>query len=228
MKKPVVKQRLLHRIMKITLFQFVLALVFSSVTLANSVNGQRKLDTKVTIAVENLSLDNALSKLEKFAHVKFSYNSRLPQLNQKVSIKANQETLSSILNRILKPLDITYTEISNQIILQNNLKLESHGDPVIKGKVTDQNGVPLPGATVTAKGTNTFVYTDFDGTFSIKIPVNCHQLVVSYVGMATKEVEAEGTSLTIVLSELEQSLKEVVITGYEKTSKRTFTGAVSK
>ncbi|MEO8238621.1 MAG: SusC/RagA family TonB-linked outer membrane protein [Flavobacterium sp.] len=228
MKKSVGKQRLLYRIMKITLFQFVLALVFSSVTLANSVNGQRKLDTKVTIAVENLSLDNALSKLEKFAHVKFSYNSRLPQLNQKVSIKANQETLSSILNRILKPLDITYTEISNQIILQNNLKLESHGDPVIKGKVTDQNGVPLPGATVTAKGTNTFVYTDFDGTFSIKIPVNCHQLVVSYVGMATKEVEAEGTSLTIVLSELEQSLKEVVITGYEKTSKRTFTGAVSK
>ena len=228
MKKSVGKQRLLYRIMKITLFQFVLALVFSSVTLANSVNGQRKLDTKVTIAVENLSLDNALSKLEKAAHVKFSYNSRLPQLNQKVSIKANQETLSSILNRILKPLNITYTEISNQIILQNNLKFESRPDPVIKGKVTDQNGVPLPGVTVTAKGTNTFDYTDFDGSFSIKIPVNCHQLVVSYVGMATKEVEVEGTSLTIVLYELEQSLKEVVITGYEKTSKRTFTGAVSK
>ena len=52
MKKPVVKQRLLFRIMKITLFQFVLALVFSSVTMANSVKGQIKLDTKVTIDLQ--------------------------------------------------------------------------------------------------------------------------------------------------------------------------------
>lgn len=228
MKKSVGKQRLLYRIRKITLFQFVLSLVFSSVALANNVNGQRKLDTKVTIAVENLSLDNVLSKLQKSAHVKFSYNSRLPQLNQKISIQAHQETLSSILNRILKPLNLTYTEISDQIILQNNLKFESHTDPVIKGKVTDQNGAPLPGVTITAKGTNTIVVTDFDGSFSIKIPITCHHLIASYVGMETKEVEAGNTFLTIVLNEVEKSLKEVIITGYEKTSKRTFTGAVSK
>lgn len=228
MKKSVGKQRLLYRIMKITLFQFVLALVFSSVTLANNVNGQRKLDTKVTIAVENLSLDNVLSKLQKSARVKFSYNSRLPQLNQKITIEAHQETLSSILNRILKPLNLTYTEISDQIILQNNLKFESHTDPVIKGKVTDQTGAPLPGVTITAKGTNTIVVTDFDGSFSIEIPITCHHLIASYVGMETKEVEVGNTFLTIVLNEIERSLKEVIITGYEKTSKRTFTGAVSK
>ncbi len=49
MKKPVVKQRLLFRIMKITLFQLLLAFVFSTVTMANSVNGQKKLDTRVTL-----------------------------------------------------------------------------------------------------------------------------------------------------------------------------------
>ncbi|WP_163401180.1 SusC/RagA family TonB-linked outer membrane protein [Flavobacterium fluviatile] len=243
MKKPVVKQRLLHRIMKITLFQFVLALVFSSVTMANSVSGQRKLDTKVTIAVENLSLDNALNKLEKSARVKFSYNSRLPQLNQKVSIEANQETLESILNRILKPFNITYAEISNQIILQKNTKLDgfsndkSHNPlfeilsagPIIKGKVTDVSGSPLPGATVLAKGTKVAVLTDFDGNFSIEMPANSTQLVISYVGMETKEIGIENTNPTIILNESGQNLKEVIITtGYEKTSKRTFTGAVSK
>jgi TonB-linked SusC/RagA family outer membrane protein len=243
MKKPVVKQRLLHRIMKITLFQFVLALVFSSVTMANSVNGQRKLDTKVTIAVENLSLDNTLSKLGKSANVKFSYNSRLPQLNQKISIEADQETLSSILNRILKPFNITFTEVSNQIILQKNTKLDGFTTdesstslfeilsvgPIIKGKVTDVNGIPLPGATVLAKGTKIAVLTDFDGNFSIEMPANSSQLVISYVGFETKEIGTENTSPTIVLNEAGQNLKEVVITtGYEKTSKRTFTGAISK
>lgn len=242
MKKPVVKQRLLHRIMKITLFQFVLALVFSSVAMANDVNGQKKLDTKVTITVENLTLDNALSKIEKSAHVKFSYNSRLPQLNQKVSIEANQETLASILNRVLLPFNITYAEVSNQIILQKNVvnpfaNTDNHDSlfdiltagPIIKGKVTDPSGVPLPGATVLAKGTKIAVLTDFDGNFSIEMPANSTALVVSYVGMETREIGIENTSPTVILNEAGQNLKEVVVTtGYEKTSKRTFTGAISK
>ncbi len=243
MKKPVVKQRLLFRIMKITLFQFVLAFVFSSVTMANSVKGQRKLDTKVTIDVVNLSLDNALSKLEKSAKVKFSYNSRMTQLNQIVSIEANDETLSSILNRVLKPFSITYSEVSNQIILQKDSSLAANFEdvnvstslfeslfiPVVKGKVIDQRGDPLPGATVLAKGSKVAVLTDFDGNFVIDMPTNSTKLIVSYVGMETKEVDIVNSPLTISLSELGQNLKEVVITtGYEKTSKRTFTGAISK
>ncbi|MCD0465344.1 SusC/RagA family TonB-linked outer membrane protein [Flavobacterium sp. ENC] len=242
MKKPVVKQRLLHRIMKITLFQFVLALIFSSVAMANDVNGQKKLDTKVTITVENLTLDNALSKLSKSAQVKFSYNSRIAQLNQKVSIEANNETLSAILSRILEPLNISYAEISNQIVLQKstkNLFSDSQNTnslfealvpgPVIKGKVTDPSGVPLPGATVLAKGTKIAVLTDFDGNFSIDMPANSTALVISYVGMETKEIGIENTTPTIVLNEAGQNLKEVIVTtGYEKTSKRTFTGAISK
>jgi len=243
MKKPVVKQRLLHRIMKITLFQFVLALVFSSVTMANNVNGQKKLDTKVTITVENLTLDNVLSKLEKSARVKFSYNSRLPQLNQKVSIEADKEMLSSILNRILIPFNITYSEVSNQIILQKSAANDPFASidnrdtlfgimtagPIIKGKVTDSSGSPLPGATVMAKGTKIAVLTDFDGNFSIEMPANSFALVISYVGMESKEIGIGNTSPTIVLTEEGQNLKEVVVTtGYERTSKRTFTGAISK
>ncbi|OXG06906.1 TonB-linked SusC/RagA family outer membrane protein [Flavobacterium araucananum] len=243
MKKPVVKQRLLHRIMKITLFQFVLALVFSSVAMANNVNGQKKLDTKVTINVANLTLDNALSKLEKSAHVKFSYNSRLPQLAQKVSIDADQEVLSSILNRILIPFNITYTEVSNQIVLQKSAATDpftsSDGSnslfeiltagPIIKGLVTDASGSPLPGATVLAKGTKIAVLTDFDGKFTIEMPANSDALVISYVGMESKEINTSNTNPTIVLTEVGQNLKEVVVTtGYEKTSKRTFTGAISK
>ncbi|MRX39960.1 SusC/RagA family TonB-linked outer membrane protein [Flavobacterium sp. LC2016-23] len=242
MKKPVVKQRLLHRIMKITLFQFVLALIFSSGAMANDANGQKKLDTKVTITVENLTLDNALSKLSKSAHVKFSYNSRIAQLNQKVSIEANNETLSAILSRILEPLNISYSEISNQIVLQKsskNLFSDSENTnslfeslvpgPIIKGKVTDPSGVPLPGATVLAKGTKIAVLTDFDGNFSIDMPANSTALVISYVGMETKEIGIENTTPTVVLNEAGQNLKEVVVTtGYEKTSKRTFTGAISK
>jgi TonB-linked SusC/RagA family outer membrane protein len=243
MKKPVVKQRLLFRIMKITLFQFILAFVFSTVTLANSIKGQKKLDTKVTISFSNLSLYNALSKLEKNANVKFSYNSRISQLNQKVTISATDETLSSVLNSILKPLYIEYSEISNQIVLQNKIAedgimgfepLKSLSQnllppPIVKGKVIDEKGNPLPGATVLAKGTTKAVLTDADGNFTIDMPANSAKLVVSYIGMESLEVTIKSTPLTIILKELGQELSEVIITtGYEKTSKRTFTGAISK
>ncbi|KFF04552.1 SusC/RagA family TonB-linked outer membrane protein [Flavobacterium reichenbachii] len=243
MKKPVVKQRLLHQIMKITLFQLVLALVFSSVTMANTVNGQKKLDTKVTITVTDLTLDNVLSKLAKSAHVKFSYNSRMPQLSNKVTIDADEEVLSSILNRILKPFNISFSEVSNQIVLQKTASanplenLDASNSifetlvpgPIIRGKITDQTGSPLPGATVMAKGTKVAVLTDFDGNFSIEMPANSDRLVITYVGMETKEIGIENTSPTVILNEAGQNLKEVVVTtGYEKTSKRTFTGAISK
>ncbi|MFT5877067.1 MAG: TonB-linked SusC/RagA family outer membrane protein [Polaribacter sp.] len=243
MKKPVVKQRLLFRIMKITLFQFILAFVFSTVTLANSIKGQKKLDTKVTISFSNLNLYNALSKLEKNANVKFSYNSRISQLNQKVTISATDETLSSVLNSILKPLYIEYSEISNQIVLQNKIAedgimgfepLKSLSQnllppPIVKGKVIDEKGNPLPGATVLAKGTTKAVLTDADGNFTIDMPANSAKLVVSYIGMESLEVTIKSTPLTIILKELGQELSEVIITtGYEKTSKRTFTGAISK
>jgi TonB-linked SusC/RagA family outer membrane protein len=245
MKKPVVKQRLLFRIMKITLFQLVLAFVFSSVTMANSVNGQKKLDTKVTIVVSNLSLNEALSKLQKSAHVKFSYNSKITQLNQKVNIEANEEALSSILNRVLKPFSITYSEVSNQIILQKKNDAEQGFTSLntqpsflenlikivkIKGKVIDEKGSPLPGATVMVKGSNVVVMTDFDGGFSIDVPQNNATLIISYVGMETQDVDVINEKpLVIVLAEKGQKLKEVIVTtGYEKTSKRTFTGAISR
>ncbi|SDX69658.1 SusC/RagA family TonB-linked outer membrane protein [Flavobacterium degerlachei] len=244
MKKPVVKQRLLLRIMKITLFQFLLAFVFSTVTMANSVKGQKKLDTKVTLSIENLSLSNALAKLEKTANVKFSYNSRISQLNQIVSYKANDELLSSILSNILKPLNITYSEVSNQIVLQNKTSLTNDLigmitptslvpntvlATIVKGRVLDERGLPLPGATVMVKGTKIAVLTDFDGNFTIDAPANSTRLVVSYIGMETQEIAIKSTPITIILSEFGQKLNEVVITtGYEKTSKRTFTGAISK
>ncbi|KVV14169.1 SusC/RagA family TonB-linked outer membrane protein [Flavobacterium sp. TAB 87] len=242
MKKPVVKQRLLYRIMKITLFQMVLAFVFSTVMTANSVKGQKKLDTKVTISITNMSLSNALAKLEKSADVKFSYNSRISQLNQKVTINASEETLYNVLSEVFKPLNIDFAEVSDQIVLQNKIENETsiysiknlfnstvYAGIIVNGKITDENGNPLPGATVMAKGTKVAVLTDFDGNFTIEMPENVSKIVISYIGMKTKEIDATSKFVTVVLSELGENLNEVVITtGYEKTSKRTFTGAISK
>src|SRR5690606_15204245 len=89
-------------------------------------------------------------------------------------------------------------------------------DPiVVKGNVTDGQGMPLPGATVVEKGTSNGVQTDFDGNYSIQVQSGNAILTLSYVGM--KEVEKElnnNTTIDVVLLEDLQSLDEVVVIGY--------------
>ncbi|WP_235832142.1 MULTISPECIES: TonB-dependent receptor [Flavobacterium] len=238
MKKTVLKQRLLIRIMKITLFQFVLALVFSSVTIANNIRGQKKLDTKVTITVTDLNLDTALTKLEKLAHVKFSYNSRMSQLNQKVSVYANNEALSSVLTRILKPLKINYTEVSNQIILQKEgiTKAGINGEvfstlnqntiaEIIKGRVVDEKGESLPGVTILVKGTTKGTTTDIDGNYTISAEIG-DVLQFSYVGLETKSVTVTGTTLNVTLTGSGETLQDVVVIGSRNPARTVTESAV--
>jgi len=82
----------------------------------------------------------------------------------------------------------------------------------ISGKVVDVDGKePLPGATITVKGTNDGVVTDFDGNFTIDAATAGNTLVISYLGYLTQEVTAkEGILVQLVLSA--ETLDEVILT----------------
>ncbi|MBJ7880213.1 SusC/RagA family TonB-linked outer membrane protein [Gelidibacter salicanalis] len=82
----------------------------------------------------------------------------------------------------------------------------------VTGTVTDEIGLPLPGATVIIKGTSAGVSTDFDGKYSIEASTG-QTLVFSYVGYASKSVTVgSSTVINVQLSEDAQALEEVVIT----------------
>ena len=56
-------------------------------------------------------------------------------------------------------------------------------EKTVKGKVTDEKGLPLPGANVVVKGTTKGVQTDVDGSFAITVPDNATKLIITYIGM---------------------------------------------
>ncbi|WP_086543097.1 SusC/RagA family TonB-linked outer membrane protein [Algoriphagus antarcticus] len=98
----------------------------------------------------------------------------------------------------------------------------------VSGKVLDESGFGLPGATVTIKGTTTGVVSDIDGNYSIEAPSNESILVFSFVGYATlEEVVRNRSSINVQLELSESSLQEIVVTGYGAQSKRDITGAVT-
>lgn len=100
-------------------------------------------------------------------------------------------------------------------------------DVSISGKVTDETGLPIPGATILLKGTSTSVSSDFDGKFQINAPKNGN-LIISFVGYKTVDTAINGqNSVNAKLYPATQNLNEVVVVGYGTQKKSVVTGAIS-
>ena len=85
----------------------------------------------------------------------------------------------------------------------------------VSGKVIDNSGKLLPGATVKIKGTNEVTKTDEQGVFSLKSATPAQDLIISYVGYADKEMKLSGSreGLVITLQEKAGETEEVIVTG---------------
>ena len=98
---------------------------------------------------------------------------------------------------------------------------------VVTGVVTDQTGETIISASVVVKGTTIGTVTDFDGNYSVDVPDGATELQFSYIGMKTQDVAITGDVINVVLSEDNEVLDEVVVTGYGTTKKRDLVTAVS-
>ena len=95
----------------------------------------------------------------------------------------------------------------------------------IIGMVLDEQGQPLPGATVLVKGTTIGTTTDMEGRYSLTLPTTAQALVFSFIGMRVEEVPIQGRSnLNVTLMQDNQVLSEVVVTGYSRQSEKRALG----
>ena len=81
----------------------------------------------------------------------------------------------------------------------------------VTGKVIGEDGEPVIGASIIVKGTTVGTVTDFDGNFELEVPANGKQLVISYIGMKSKEVVV-SSNVNVTLMSDTQNLDEVVVT----------------
>ena len=98
----------------------------------------------------------------------------------------------------------------------------------LSGKVLDENGGGIPGATVQIKGTSSGTSTDDKGAFKLTLPANANTLIVSFIGYKKLEVDVKGKSEVTVNMELENTtLSDVVVVGYGTARKKDLTGSVA-
>jgi TonB-linked SusC/RagA family outer membrane protein len=99
-------------------------------------------------------------------------------------------------------------------------------DVTVTGTVTDQDNMPIPGATVSVPGTTIGTATDIEGKYSITVPDNA-RLVFSFIGYESQTFEVGNRRvIDVKLIESAQALQEVVVVGYGKQEKVNLTGAV--
>lgn len=100
--------------------------------------------------------------------------------------------------------------------------------PQVKGKVSDNNGEPIIGASVIVKGTTNGAVTDMDGNYSLtNVPAGA-TIVVSYVGFLPQELVVNSSSMrNISMHEDNKTLEELVVIGYGTQRKADLTGSVA-
>ena len=189
----------------------------------------------ISLRLENVSLSEALSRIEEASGYSFFYDENKIDLSRQVSVNAQNKAVKDILKNILFSTGMTFEISNNQIVLvpekkaaakEVSVAVVQQQTHIVKGIVVDNLGEPVPGANVVEKGTTNGIITDMDGAFSLTVAPDA-VLEISYIGYVTQSVSVKGKStLNITLREDSQALEEVVVTGFGLSQKKaTLTGA---
>ena len=146
----------------------------------------------LSLKASNVTVKEALSKIEENSDYVFFYSDGInSELAKRVSINAQNQTITEVLDQVLASVNVSYSINKKQISLfpQNKIRKQAVETTMrVSGTITDNIGEPLIGVSVKLQGTGTGVITDIDGFFSI----DSHQgdvLEISYVGFETQHIK---------------------------------------
>ncbi len=186
---------------------------------------------KLDLSIKQATILQVFEEIEDNSSYRFFYDNENVDLTKKVSIETKDQEITEVLENIFEDTDLTYQVKDRLILVQSkNAKSKASGQQqkTITGKVTGEDGQPLPGVTVIITGTTTGTVTNIDGIYNLtNVPVGA-TLAFSFVGMTTKEVLIENqTNIDITLIDESIGLEDVIVIGYGTAKRKDFTGSVS-
>ena len=198
-------------------------MLLSLTHLSASVKSQNSV---VNLTLKNVSVEQALTKVEKQLKQNFFFNRENVDLERKVDLQLSDADLDELVLQLFGR-DYKYRVVDNIIVVSRKDEEQEQPQQIkVEGVVKDKRGDALPGVTVLIKGTKIGVATDLDGKYSLSVPVGAQVLVFSMVGMQDKEeTVGKRTRIDVVLEEAVSELEDVVVTGYYTQAKNSFTGA---
>ena len=191
----------------------------------------------VTLSLKNAPLQKVFKEIRKQTGYNFLCTTELLDLTGKVNLDAKNIPLQQALQQCFQNTPLTYTIVEKTIVIKQKQVVNPPtvvvetpaADIPVKGRIKDENGEPLQGASVMIKGTAQGVNTDANGQFEIDVPENSSMiLVISFVGMEQKEINVRGrTNVDVSINRIAAQQQDVVVAGYGTQRKIDVTAPVS-
>jgi TonB-linked outer membrane protein, SusC/RagA family len=217
-----------------TLLAMKLAIVLLFISALHA-NGKVTAQQTVTYSGRSVSLQTVFSVIKKQTHFTFFYRKDDLKDARPVTVELKNANLHTALEAALKDQPLDYKIQGRTIFISRKPvakpapdKAEKEQFVPIKGVVRDSTGAPLAGASVNIKGSSKGTTTNNAGQFTIDANPG-DVLVISYVGLETREIKVSGTELIdIALRALQSDLSAVVLIGYGRQSLTTVSTSVSR
>ncbi|MGN6434948.1 MAG: TonB-dependent receptor [Agriterribacter sp.] len=187
---------------------------------------------QITLQEKNISVQQLFEKIRVQTGYKFFYADETLAHTTRLDINVVNGKLEEVLDAIVKKQQLTYNISEKTIIVKKNtnaivtIAVSEAEQAPITGKVTNEQGEPLEGATVLVKGTSNGTKTGADGSFSLNAEPGA-TLVISYVGLESTEIKL-GRQLVVAVT-LKPAVTqdtEVLVVGYGTQRKKDLTGSV--
>lgn len=190
------------------------------------------LQSRINVTLKNARIEELIKAIESQTDLGFLFNASELKNVKPITINAKNETVENILSKALDNTGLEF-EIENKTILikaSHKPTSTQQEKRTITGTVFDEGKKTLPGVTIIQKGMSTNgTSTNMDGKFSMRIPANGKvTLVFSFIGMNNQEVVVtDQQNLNVVMTSAAAQIDEVVVTGYQKVSRKLFTGSAT-
>jgi len=220
--KPQKKNHPFWRIMRLTIILLIVAFMHVHAS---------SFSQTVTYSGKDVALEKVLKSIRKQTGYVFFYDYSILENSKPVSLNIKNASIQQALSECLNGQQLDYAIEDKTVVISSVATGMSkvQAPARISGKVTDSNGEPLPGATISIKGKAGVALTGADGGFSIDVQPG-DVLNISYIGMEPKQVvigNPPAANLTIVLNPATGKLSEVVVVGYGTQTRKDLSTAVA-
>ncbi len=148
-------------------------------------------------------------------------------MNRKSKIHATWKSILQFGKALSLALIMLVFPCVQKAYAEQSLEQLVQGGKTITGRVVDNQGAPIPGATIVVKGTTKGVISDFDGNYAITGVTPDQTLVFTFIGMKAQEIVASSEQINVTMSSDAIGLDAVVAVGYGTVKKRDITGSVA-
>lgn len=217
----------------ITLFLLMTLFFTANAAPFHSLTEQLAWDKNITINLKNETLKKILYEIQKQSGISFIIKDEKIVEGVKLSLQVKNVKVREALDKLLTNTKLTYKVAGNLVTIlkekeqQTALKADNIKQLTVSGKVIDEKGVPIVGATILVKGTNKGCITTERGLFTL-IADSDNILEVSFMGMSPTFHDnplEEGKEIVIIMKSTAIKMDDVVVTGIFTRKKDSFTGS---